>query len=108
MGALRWDSRGRAGVQLEDGAVLAHFFRFRHNKPKHEVNLARSSVVKLKHAQNKFCGLAAVIQSRIEKGQSAGDRDDVSRETIAILFSFSEMILHSVRLTPAFRFSLSF
>ncbi|MBQ3862396.1 MAG: hypothetical protein II779_17885, partial [Clostridia bacterium] len=40
-------------------------------------------------AQNKFCGLAAVIQARMERGQSAGGRDDVSRETIVILFCLS-------------------
>ena len=38
-----------------------------------------------------------VIQARIEKGQSAGSRDDVSRETIVISFCFPETILHSNR-----------
>ena len=41
-----------------------------------------------------------MIQARIEKGQSAGDRDDVSRETIVIRSVFPETILHFVRLTP--------
>ena len=40
----------------------------------------------------------AEIQARMERGQSARGRDDVSRETF----------LHSGRLTPAFRFALSF
>jgi len=40
--------------------------------------------VQLKHAQDKSCGLAAEIQARIERGQSAVGHDDVSRETIVI------------------------
>jgi len=67
-------------------------------RAEHGVFLARSSVVQLKHAQDKSCGLAAVIQSRIERGQRAVGRDDVSRETIVISDVFP----------PAFRFSLSF
>ena len=58
-------------MQPVSWAIPARLNRFRNDEPKHEVNLARSSVVKLKHAQNKFCGLAAVIQSRMEGGQSA-------------------------------------
>ena len=73
---------GRAVVQPENGAIFADFFKFRPDEPERGDNLARSVFVQLKHAQDKSCGLAAVIQSRIEKGQSAGGRDDVSRETI--------------------------
>ncbi len=71
-------------MKPEHGAILAGRFRFNPDEPEHGGNLARSSVVQLKHAQDKSCGLAAVIQSRIERGQRAVGRDDVSRETIVI------------------------
>ena len=80
---------GRAGLQSVNGAIPAGMDRFKPDEPENEANLARSSVVKPKHAQNKFCGLAAVIQSRIERRQSRGGRNDVSRETIVISFCFS-------------------
>ena len=38
------------------------------DKPENEGNLARSVFVQPKHAQDKSCGLAAVIQARIGKG----------------------------------------
>ena len=40
--------------------------------------------MQLKHAQDKSCGLAAVIQARIGRGQSAVGRGIVSRETFFI------------------------
>ena len=70
----------RAVLKSVNGAIPAGFFRFKPDEPGHGANRARSVFVQLKHA---------VIQSRIEKGQSAGDRDDVSCETIVILFCFS-------------------
>jgi len=70
MGALRWESGGRAVLKRKHKAIPAYFFRFRHDEPKHGVLLARSSVVKLKHAQTSLRA-SPVIQSRIEKGQSA-------------------------------------
>ena len=74
--------KGRAVVQPGDGAIFAGPYRFRHDEPEHGVLLARSVFGKLKHAQDKSCGLAAVIQSRIERRQRAVDWDGVSRETI--------------------------
>ena len=62
-------------------SLFAQFCRFKSDEPENGANLARSSHVLLKHAQDKSCGLAAVIQSRIERGQSAVGRGDVSRGT---------------------------
>ena len=70
MGALRWDSGGRAVLQPVNGAILAHCCRFRNDEPKHEVNLARSLFVQLKHAQTSLRAPPA-FQARIEEGQSA-------------------------------------
>ena len=53
--SLGW--KGRAVVQPENGAIFADFFKFKPDEPVRGDNLARSVVVQLKHAQNKFCGL---------------------------------------------------
>ncbi len=70
----------------------------RFDESKHGVNPARPLFGQPKHAQDKSCGLTAEIQARMERGQSAVGRDDVSRETV----------FRSGRLPPSFRFSLSF
>jgi len=80
---------GRAVLKPTDWAIPARLNRFRNDEPKHEANLARSVFVELKHARSKLLGLAAVIQSRIERRQSRGGRNDVSRETIVISVCFS-------------------
>ena len=67
-----------------NGAIPAGFFRFNPDEPENEANLARSVFVQLKHAQDKSCGLTAVIQARIGRGQSAVGRGIVSRETFFI------------------------
>ncbi|MBQ5356281.1 MAG: hypothetical protein IIU08_10475 [Clostridia bacterium] len=72
---------GRADVQLGNGAIFAGLYGLQLERAEHGANPARSSVVQLKHAQDKSCGLAAVIQSRIERGQCAGFLPNVSRET---------------------------
>ena len=72
---------GRADVQLGNGAIFAGLYGLQLERVEHGANPARSSVVQLKHAQDKSCGLAAVIQSRIERGQCAGFLPYVSRET---------------------------
>ena len=75
---------GRAVVQSGNGVIFAGLCRFNPDEPEHGVFPARSSVVQLKHARDKSRGLAAVIQARIERGQRAVGRNDVSRETIVI------------------------
>ena len=75
---------GRAVLQSVNGAIPAGFFRFKPDEPENEANLARSVFVQLKHAQNKFCGLRRRFRRALEKGQCTGDRNDVSRETIAV------------------------
>ena len=62
--------------------LFADLYRINPDEPKHGDNLARSSVVQLKHAQDKSCGLTAEIQARIGSGTKCGDRRVVSRETI--------------------------
>ena len=47
----------RAVVQPENGAIFADLYRFNLDEPEHGGSLARSSVVQLKHAQDKSCGL---------------------------------------------------
>ena len=84
MGALRWDGRDARACIENRFRILARLNGFKHDGPEHDVFLARSLVVKLKHARDKSRGLAAVIQSRIERGQSAVGRDDVSREKFFI------------------------
>ena len=71
MGALRWDGRDARYCIENRFFLFARFCRFRRDEPENEVNLARSLFLKLKHAQDKSCGLAAVIQARMERGQSA-------------------------------------
>ena len=61
--SLGW--KGRAGVQLENGAIFADLYRFNPDEPEHGGNLARSLFVQSKHARSKLLGLAAVIQARI-------------------------------------------
>ena len=53
-------------------------------EPEHGGIPARSVCVQPEHAQDKSCGLTAEIQARMERGQRAGGRDDVSRGTIVI------------------------
>ena len=111
MGALRplrMDSEDARTCIENRFTVFAGFYRFNPDGPENEANLARSVFVQLKHAQNKFCGLRRRFRRALEGGQCAGGRDVVSRETIVISFCFPETILHSGRLTLAFRFSLSF
>ena len=63
-------------------------------------------------AQNKFCGLAAVIQSRMERGQRAVGWDDVSREirgptpsnrTLTVSFRLHVVILSGAKNLPTSR-----
>ena len=61
MGALRWDSGD------------ARFCRLQIGRAEHGDNPARSVFVQPKHAQDKSCGLTAVIQSRMEREQCAED-----------------------------------
>ena len=71
MGALRWDGRD-ARLRIENlFSIPARLYGFNTDESKHGVNLARSPVVQLKHAQDKSCGLAAEIQARMEGGQCA-------------------------------------
>ncbi len=73
MGFVRGGFSGRAGILLygmeKDSASDARFCiknclrffarlnRFRNSEPEHGVNPARSLFVRLKHAQDKSCGL---------------------------------------------------
>ena len=82
MGALRWDSEDARFCIENRFTLFARFCRLQIGRAKHGDNLARSLFVQPKHAQDKSCGLTAEIQARIERGQSRGGRDDVSRETI--------------------------
>ena len=69
--SLGW--KGRAVVQPGNGAVLAGFCRFRHD----ERNMAFSSRGlrrAVEPVRRQVCGLAAVIQARIERGQMTGER----------------------------------
>jgi len=54
-------------LQLGNGAIFARSFRFKPDEPGHGANLARSLFGWLKHAQDKSCGLTAVIQARIRR-----------------------------------------
>ena len=67
MGALRWDGRDARYCIENQSTLFAHFCRFRRDEPENEANPARSSHVRLKHAQDKSCGLAAEIQARIRR-----------------------------------------
>ena len=84
MGALRWDS-GDARFCIENRFTLfARFCRLQIGRVGHRDNLARSVFVQSKHAQDKSCGLTAVIQSRIGRGPKCGEKRVVSLETIMI------------------------
>ena len=63
-GSASLESKGRADGKPENLPIPAGCFSFRPDEPEREDNLARSSHVRLKHAQDKSCGLTAVIQSR--------------------------------------------
>ena len=52
------------------------------DEPEHEENLARSLFVLPKHARNKFRGLAAEIETRIQKGLNHNFPRNVSRGTL--------------------------
>ena len=62
----------RADLQPVHGAIFAGLYELQLERVEHGANPARSSVVQLKHAQDKSCGLAAVIQARIGKGTKYG------------------------------------
>ena len=61
------DGRGRADGKPRNPPIPAGCFRFGTDEPEGGENPARSVFVQLKHAQNKFCGLAAEIQARITR-----------------------------------------
>jgi len=84
MGALRWDGWDARFCIENRFTLYARFCRLQIGRAEHEGFLARSVFVQLKHAQDKSCGLTAVIQARIGRGQSAVDRGIVSRETFFI------------------------
>ncbi|MBQ5355701.1 MAG: hypothetical protein IIU08_07515, partial [Clostridia bacterium] len=66
---------GRAVVRPGNGAIFAGFFKFKPDEPVRGDNLARSLFVQPKHAQNKFCGLTAVIPARIRRCRDFGIPD---------------------------------
>ena len=67
MGTLRWNGRDARFCIENRFTVFARFCRLQIGRARHGDNLARSVFGKLKHAQDKSCGLAAVIQSRIRR-----------------------------------------
>ena len=84
MGALRCDSRDARTCIENRFTLFALFCRLQIGRAEHGVFLARSSHVKLKHAQNKFCGLAAVIQARIRRCRVFGIPDPYGSDRAGI------------------------
>ena len=66
---------GTRGLAAGKWGDLRGLFQIQTGRAEHDVFLARSLVVKLKHAQNKFCGLTAVIQSRNRRCRVFGCRE---------------------------------
>ena len=101
MGALRWDS-GDARFCIENRFTLfARFCRLQIGRAEHGDNPARSVFGKPKHAQDKSCGLTAVIQSRIGRGTMCGRSGycfTANNRDFAVFLL--ETILHSSR-TPS-------
>ena len=83
MGALRWDLRDARTCIENCFTLFAHLDRFRHGERNMEAS-SRGLLSCSRNMRRQVCGLAAVIQARIGRGQSAGGRDDVSRETFSI------------------------
>jgi len=91
---------GRAAVQPGNGAILAGLYRFKPDEPEHNVNLARSLFMQLKHARDKpvalrrrfrrAFGVVAFSEFRIglsilaQVKKDKGFGGNVSRETIPV------------------------
>ena len=69
-------------MKLKQGAILAGLYGFKNDGRNMESTSRGPGSYSLTRAQNKFCGLRRRFSRALEEGQSAEDRDDVSRETI--------------------------
>ena len=63
---------GTRGFSAGTWSDLRGLLPIQTGRAEHDVHLARSVFVQLKHAQNKFCGLAAEIQARITRDARTG------------------------------------
>ena len=70
MGALRWDGRDARTCIENCFTLFAHLDRFRHGERNMEAS-SRGLLSCSRNMRRQVCGLAAVIQSRIGRGQSA-------------------------------------